>query len=178
MAMVKGGDRQVIRVQDRMWINPVMEIEYFDTVLSYQRALRKRAAEVSRWIFQNGGKTPKPSDLSPMPWPTPAVARSIADRGKPKTSEQIWLNNHKKKCTEKVERTGVIGVNSRYGLWEATIHVPDGKQEKKLFPTKLDAARWRNERVLELFPERPWMLCDLERVEAESRGEKFEADID
>ena len=67
---------------------------------------------------------------------------------------------------------GVVGVNSRYGLWESMIYIAEGKQEKKLFATKLEAARWRNERILVLFPDRPWMLCDIERLEAEERGEK------
>jgi hypothetical protein len=178
MAMVKGGDRKKIRVQDRMWIKPTIEVEYHDTVLSYQRALRVRAAEAARWTFHNGGRTPGADDLGPIPWPTPAVARNIVNRGKPKTSEEIWLKNQQRKCEEKVERTGVVGVNSRYGLWEARIYISDCKQDKKLFPTKLEAARWRNKRVDELFPERPWMKCDIKRLEAEERGETLEDYID
>jgi len=170
MAMVKGGERATIRVQNRMWIKPTIEVEYHDTVVSYQRALRMRAAEAARWTFHNGGRTPGASDLGPIPWPTPAVARQIANRGKPRTSEETWLRNQRLKCEDKIERTGVVGVNTRHGLWEATIYIANGQQEKKLFPTKLDAARWRNERVSELFPDRIWMLCDLVRVKAEEDG--------
>ena len=178
MAIPKGGEIKVIRVEGRMWLKPKMTVQYYDTVLAYQRALRMRAAEAARWELHNGGRTPSVDDLSPLPWPTPAVARNIVNRGKPKTSEEIWLKNQQRKCEEKVERTGVVGVKSRYGLWESMIYIAEGKQEKKLFATKLEAARWRNERILVLFPDRPWMLCDIERLEAEERGRKSKVNVD
>ena len=167
MATVQGGQVGTIYLQNRMWIQPAMAVQYFDTVASYQRALRLRGAEASRWRFHNGGKAPRLSDLSPMPWPTPAVARQVTTKGTPKTSEEMWLRRHQKQCEEKVERTGVVGVNSRHNLWQATIYRPDGEQDKMLFATKLEAARWRNELAVELYPDRPWMLCDLARLEAE-----------
>lgn len=169
MAMPKGGEVETIRVQNRMWINPLIEIQYFDTVVSYQRALRLRFVEAGRWSFHNGGKTPLPTDLGPIPWPTIAVARQITGKGTPRTPEDEKIRRHRKQCESKVLETGVVGVNKRYNLWEATIYLDDGTQDKMLFATKLEAARWRNALALELYPDRPWMLCDLGRIEMEEK---------
>ena len=170
------GTVETVRLSHRMWLNPHLTIRYYDTVKEYQKALRLRMVEASRWTFHNNGAKPKPEDLGPMPWPTPAVAAAISGPGKSRTKEDYSNRRQRIQNEAKIAKTGVIGVVKRGNLWEATVYIPfDNTQDKRFFLTRLEAATWRNERATELYPHKPWYLCDLDRIrmEEEENSEKF-----